>query len=57
MAFASLTAAIGAWKIREQVIKLHMQINSRMTELLDLTKSSAHAEGVKQEQDANDTRR
>jgi hypothetical protein len=29
-----------------QVTRLHQQVNSRMTELLSLTRSSAHAEGV-----------
>ncbi len=30
---------------------VHVSINSRMTELLELTKSSSRAEGVKQESD------
>jgi hypothetical protein len=29
--------------------RIHKQINSRMTELLELTKISSHAEGVKEE--------
>jgi len=43
-AITALIAAVGA--VYVQVRQTHKLINSRMTELLELTKSSAHAEGV-----------
>ena len=43
-AVAALVVAITA--LIAQVMHLNHQINSRMTELVDLTRASAHAQGV-----------
>ena len=43
----ALTALIGAvGVVIIQTRATHVAVNSRMTELLDLTRSSSHAEGV-----------
>lgn len=51
----ALLAALGAMAIGlinvSKLRTVHGQINSRMDELLELTRVSAKAEGVKQEQD------
>lgn len=39
---------VGLWKITGKVDQVHTQINSRMTDLLLLTKNASHAEGVKE---------
>jgi hypothetical protein len=43
-ALTALIAAVGAVFI--QVRATHVAVNSRMTELLDLTRSAGHAEGA-----------
>jgi hypothetical protein len=36
----------------KKVQHIHVLVNSRLTELLSLTKSSAHAEGMKDQKDS-----
>jgi hypothetical protein len=53
----SALTAFGAMLIslinRKKIQEVHLSINSRMTQLLELTQESAHAAGMKEEQDAN----
>lgn len=41
----ALIAALIGWINREQIKNLHLQINSKMDRLLELTAASARAEG------------
>ena len=57
---AALGALVISWLNRAQLTQtsqrleeVHLEINSRMTQLLELTRSSSHAEGVKDEKDRN----
>lgn len=45
-AFASIVAAIISWKVKSHVQQIHLEINSRLDSLLQLTKKSSFAEGV-----------
>jgi hypothetical protein len=42
---AALAALFQTRRTKAQLTELHVLINSRLTELLNLTKESAHAEG------------
>lgn len=50
-----LTAALGlvtvsiGWKIMTDLKAIHLEINSRLTQLLTLTADSSRAEGIEQE--------
>lgn len=49
-----LTAGLAFWASRKNksaIHEIHVSINSRMDELLKLTATSSHAEGVKEEKD------
>ena len=48
LVIAVIVALLGAWT-NKRIKALHIHINSRMSELLELTRRSSHAEGVKQE--------
>lgn len=43
---AAVAALIAARKVGPKITELHLQINSRMDQLLAASKSAAHAEGV-----------
>jgi hypothetical protein len=47
-ALGALIAAIASLINRKKIQELHLLVNSRLTQLLDVTKSSAHAQGVKE---------
>jgi len=47
--FVALIMSAPAWLAWRQSRKNHELVNSRMTELLTLTKSSSRAEGVEEE--------
>ena len=38
-------------KMEKAILMIHLQINSRMDQLISLTKQSAHAEGMKDQLD------
>lgn len=48
-AIAAVTAAIISFRAGRQIQEVRISINSRMDDLLKLTASSAHAEGVQQQ--------
>ena len=50
----SITALVKTLKNGKAVQEIHLSINSRMDELLKLTKDSAFAAGIKNESDRND---
>lgn len=50
-AIASIYAAYTANKSKAAVQEVHQLVNSRMTELLELTRTAARAEGIKSEKD------
>lgn len=39
-------------KVEKDVNEIHLSINSRMTELLNVTRAASKAEGVKEQKDA-----
>ena len=41
----------GQVKSQEKIQQVHIEINSRMTQLLDLTSKASHAEGVRDARD------
>jgi len=45
---------LGIVKILREVHEIHMAINSRMDELLKMTRLASHAEGVSEEKAASD---
>ncbi len=47
----TLSVCIGFWLLMRGQQKLHMTVNSRLTQLLKLTKKNAHAAGVKEQKD------
>ena len=57
ISFATLATALGGLymqvKTANKLADVHKEINGRMTQLVELTASSAKAEGVKQELDRN----
>jgi RAB protein geranylgeranyltransferase component A len=50
-ALCSAAAAVYAFRAKQVATETHILINSRMEEYLKLTRSSSHAEGVKDEKD------
>jgi dienelactone hydrolase len=46
---AVLVAARGRREAKAAVVELHVQLNDRLSQLIEATKSAAHAEGVAQE--------
>jgi hypothetical protein len=40
-----------AREVKDDIEAVHMEVNSRLSQLLTLTGKSSHAEGVKQERD------
>ncbi len=49
--FLSLVGVLLNLSNRSKINAIHLEVNSRMTELLNLSRASAHAEGVKQEKE------
>jgi hypothetical protein len=45
----ALTGVILGFLNRGQIAKVHEEVNSRMTEMLKLTRESSHAQGMKDE--------
>lgn len=48
-----IVAGIGYWNSRS-IKEVHVMVNSRLSELLALTKKSSHAEGVKEQKDKDE---
>jgi hypothetical protein len=48
---AACTAAVLGYLNRTRLVKVEKQVNGRLTELLELTRRSSRAEGVKAELD------
>jgi hypothetical protein len=47
----AVVAVIGLWRVQRSVNIYHLAVNSRLDELLHVTKQAAHAAGVKEEAD------
>ena len=52
-AIGSITAALIAYNTKRTVQGIHVQINSRMDELLRLTQTAAHAAGMQDQREKN----
>ena len=50
-AAGAIISAIISHSTKRNLVALHLQINSRMEELLKLTEKAARAEGVKEQKD------
>jgi hypothetical protein len=46
VAISSIIAAIGALLNRREIRNVHVEINSRMTELLKVAQRASHSEGI-----------
>lgn len=51
--FGILGIAVLGYLNRKDIREVHVLINSRLTQLLELTKKSSHAEGVLEGKDEN----